>query len=124
MQNPVGWFEIYVDNLDSARTFYETVLNVELTVLESPTASLTMLAFPADMGQYGASGAICKMDQVKAGNNSTLVYFSCDDCAVEASRVADAGGTLVAPKMAIGEHGNIAVAQDPDGNTVGFHSMV
>ncbi len=123
MENPVGWFEIYVDDLDKARTFYEGTLALELTPLESPMANLKMLAFPADMEKYGASGAICKMDQVQAGGNSTMVYFACDDCQAPAGRVTEHGGTLVAPKMPIGQHGFIAIAQDPDGNTIGFHSM-
>ena len=35
-RNPVGWFEIYVQDMDRANKFYETVLGVELMRLESP----------------------------------------------------------------------------------------
>ncbi|WP_370659888.1 VOC family protein [Paraglaciecola algarum] len=27
-ENPVGWFEIYVDNMDEAKQFYQSVLAV------------------------------------------------------------------------------------------------
>ncbi|MBW3698464.1 VOC family protein [Vibrio sp. T187] len=122
--NPVGWFEIYVDDMTRARKFYEAVLAVELEQLASPTEmEIDMWCFPSDMERYGASGALTHMSHVKAGGNSTLVYFSCDDCAVEESRVAAAGGTVQVPKMAIGEHGFISVASDTEGNTIGFHSM-
>ena len=126
--NPVCWFEIYVDDMERAKAFYETVLAISLTHLDSPKMpdgqpGPDMWAFAMDEGQ-GASGAICKMDGVAAGGNSTLVYFSCQDCAVEAARVADAGGTLVAPKMPIGEHGFIAIALDSEGNSFGLHSQV
>ena len=85
MGNPVGWFEIYVDDMARARQFYETVLGVTLAPLDS--GGPQMLAFPAAMDQYGAGGALVHMDGFGAGGNSTLVYFSCKDCAVEAGRV-------------------------------------
>ncbi len=125
-QNAVCWFEIYVNDIARAKTFYATVLDVPLTELNPVGAPSNgpkpeMWAFP--MNELpGASGAICKMEGVEAGANSTMVYFSCADCSVEASRVDAAGGTLVAPKMSLGEHGFIAVAQDPDGNNIGLHS--
>ncbi len=125
--NAVCWFEIYVDDMTRAKPFYEAVFDLELTRLDNPTEKKDfpqpeMWAFP--MAQRpGASGAICRMEGVKAGGNSTLVYFDCEDCAMEASRVEAAGGKLVAPKMAIGEYGFIAIAQDTEGNTIGLHSM-
>lgn len=29
-KNPVGWFEIYVDNMDRAKQFYQSILAVNL----------------------------------------------------------------------------------------------
>jgi predicted enzyme related to lactoylglutathione lyase len=63
------------------------------------------------------------MEGFPAGGDSTLVYFSCEDCAVEASRVAAAGGRIQQSKMSIGEHGFIALAVDTEGNMFGLHSM-
>ncbi len=124
LKNPIGWFEIYVDDISRTRTFYETVLEVSLEKLDNPIeAELEMWAFPSDMESYGATGALVKMEGMAAGGNSTLVYFSCEDCAVEASRVVDAGGRLMQPKMAIGQHGFIAMATDSEGNMFGLHSM-
>ncbi|MGX9416819.1 VOC family protein [Vibrio sp. RC27] len=124
ISNPVGWFEIYVDDMPRARKFYESVLNVKLEKLESPAMiEIEMWCFPSNMEQYGASGALAYMSNVKAGGNSTLVYFSCDDCAVEESRVLSSGGEILVPKMQIGEHGFISVLCDTEGNTIGLHSM-
>lgn len=124
LKNPVGWFEIYTDDIARARAFYESVLDIRLEKLENPIESdLQMWAFPSDMESYGATGALVKMEGIAAGGNSTLVYFSCEDCAVEASRVVDAGGRLMQPKMAIGQHGFIAMATDSEGNMFGLHSM-
>jgi predicted enzyme related to lactoylglutathione lyase len=60
---------------------------------------------------------------VPSGGNSTLVYFACDDCAIEAARVPKAGGKLQREKMSIGEYGFVALAFDTDGNMFGLHSM-
>ena len=122
-RNPVGWFEIYVDDLERAKTFYETVLKVELTRLEAPLPDLELLAFPMDMEAGGASGALVKMEGFPTGGNSTLVYFSCQDCAVEGSRVETAGGKIHKPKVSIGQYGFMVLAVDTEGNMFGLHSM-
>ncbi len=43
-QNPVRWFEIYVQDVNRAKRFYETVFNVKLERLNSPGAE--MWSFP------------------------------------------------------------------------------
>ena len=123
--NPVVWFEIYVDDLARARAFYESVLRLTLEPLPMPDGSggLQMLAFPATLDGPGAGGALCRMEGVPAGGGGTLVYFGCEDCAVEAGRVEAAGGRLQRGKMSIGEYGHIALAFDTEGNLFGLHSM-
>jgi uncharacterized protein len=120
-QNPVGWFEIYVEDMQRAKAFYEAVFQVTLEKLNVPEPE--MLTFPMDMNGSGASGALVKMPGISAGGNSTLVYFSCQDCAVEASRVAAAGGRLQQEKTSIGEYGFMALAFDTENNLFGFHSI-
>ncbi|MFH6603984.1 VOC family protein [Maribacter algicola] len=124
MKNPVGWFEIYVDDLNRAQKFYEKVLDVQLTELQNPTKDeLLMLAFPADMEQHGSSGALVHMNDVKAGANSVIVYFMSEDCSIEESRVSNAGGRIITPKMSIGEYGFISLCNDTEGNMFGLHSL-
>jgi hypothetical protein len=36
--NPVGWFEIYVDDIEKAKRFYQDVFHVELSKLSPPGA--------------------------------------------------------------------------------------
>lgn len=123
--NPVGWFEIYVDDMARAKAFYETVLGVTLDNLLDPTDSgVEMWSFPSSMEDYGASGALVKFDGMPAGGNSTLVYFSCDDCATEEARVEAAGGKVQRPKTSIGQYGFCTLAADTEGNLFGLHSMV
>jgi uncharacterized protein len=121
--NPVVWFEIYVQDMERAKKFYETVFEVKLDKLPSPDADIEMLAFPMSMEGTGAAGALAKMKGFAPGQNSVLVYFSCDDCAVEASRVKKAGGRIEREKMSIGEYGSIALAIDTEGNMIGLHSQ-
>lgn len=120
-RNSVGWFEIYVDDIARATSFYNAVLGVELTPLESP--GIEMWAFPGDPNNAGAAGSLVHMDGFKAGGNSTLVYFSCEDVANEESRVEPNGGKVFKTKFSIGQYGFIALAYDTEGNMFGLHSL-
>ncbi|KJV05811.1 VOC family protein [Methylocucumis oryzae] len=120
MHNPVGWFEIYVQDLDRAKQFYETVFQAELERIDN--MGLTLWKFPQSMQDYGSSGALIKMEGFASGGNSTLVYFSCADCSVEAARAPDAGGKIIKEKFAIGPYGFIAIVEDTEGNMIGLHS--
>jgi len=120
--NPVGWFEIYVQDINRAKTFYETILRTKLERLPSPVKDIEMWAFPSERGSTGTTGALAKMDGVRSGGNSTLVYFVCEDCAVEQGRVEGAGGEVHKQKFSIGEHGFISLAVDTEGNMFGLHS--
>jgi predicted enzyme related to lactoylglutathione lyase len=119
--NPVGWFEIYVQDMDRAKAFYEAVFGVQLSKLGG--TALDMLAFPMQQGGSGATGALVRMPGFPSGANSVLVYFVCADCAVEAARAAKAGGRIEKDKFSIGQYGYIAHVVDTEGNMIGLHSM-
>jgi predicted enzyme related to lactoylglutathione lyase len=125
-KNMVGWFEVYVDDMARARTFYESVFEVKLSSLEPTTGDASgfqMWAFPAKQGGIGAAGALVHMQGFPAGRNSVIVYFMCEDCAVQAVRARDAGGQVFKEKFSIGEYGYIALVTDTEGNMIGLHSM-
>jgi predicted enzyme related to lactoylglutathione lyase len=119
--NPVGWFEIYVQDMGRAKAFYESVFNVKLEKLNDEQPELWK--FPQSMTSYGASGALASVEGMPSGGNSTLVYFTCADCADELGRVEQAGGKIRKEKFSIGEYGFVALAIDTDGNLIGLHSM-
>jgi len=125
-RNPAGWFEIYASDMTRARSFYESVFAVELEPLPMPQTEggegLEMLMFPGDPSRPGCAGALCRMDGCEPGGNSTIIYFSCLDCAIEEGRVTAAGGTVVKPKFSIAPYGDIALVTDPDGNMIGLHN--
>lgn len=130
--NPFVWIEISVDDLSRAQKFYETVLQVKLAPLPTPgnlqvdkddENYFEMIAFPGVMMGPGCGGTLVKSNMGKPGPGGTLVYFFSEDCAVSASRVEPAGGKVIAEKMSLGEFGFCAMAQDTEGNIIGFHSM-
>lgn len=125
-RNPVGWFEIYVEDMTRARKFYESVLGVSLSPLEAPGGGmpgLEMFSFPMEMAAPGAAGALVKMEGMAPQAGGVLIYFTCEDCGIEAGRVAAAGGRVQQEKMPIGHYGFIALALDTEGNMFGLHSM-
>jgi predicted enzyme related to lactoylglutathione lyase len=127
-KNPVVWFEIYVEDMERAKKFYEHVLQTELMELSMPDMGsdapvMRMLAFPMQSGGEGAAGALVKMAGFGPGGNSTMVYFDSDDCSIEEGRIEAAGGKVVQPKQSIGEFGFMVLASDSEGNMFGIHSQ-
>ncbi|PID49449.1 MAG: lactoylglutathione lyase [Proteobacteria bacterium] len=120
MKNPVSWFEIYVQDMQRARTFYEKVLEIELSKI--PSDDLEMWGFPMIDNAYGAGGALAKMEACPSGGGGTLVYLFCQDCGAAAVRAQENGGRIFKDKFSIGKEGFIALIVDTEGNIVGLHS--
>jgi predicted enzyme related to lactoylglutathione lyase len=121
MNNPVGWFEIYVQDIERAKAFYTTVFGAEFKRLESP--DMELFTFGIDTSSYGASGALVHMPGFHVGSNSVMVYFRSEDCDVELTKALKAGGRLQKPKTSIGANGYIALFYDTERNMIGVHSM-
>jgi predicted enzyme related to lactoylglutathione lyase len=123
-KNPFTWVEIYVEDMDRAQKFYETVLQISMIPMQAPGefGDLEMVSFPWAQGENNISGALCKTSEMKPGTGGTLVYFTCEDCASETARVEKAGGQVLQDKFPIGEHGFCSIVMDTEGNTIGFHS--
>jgi uncharacterized protein len=120
----VGWFDIYVEDMERAQAFYETVLDTKLLPMNDPNdPTAQMRVFGDDFASHGAGGALVKLEYTKPGPGGSMVYFSCDDCAVEEARVSAAGGSIVRPKFSTGEHGSVSIVTDTEGNMIGLHSV-
>ncbi|MEX0646564.1 MAG: VOC family protein [Balneolaceae bacterium] len=128
MKNPVNWFEIYVQDMNRAKSFYEKVLDIKLEELQVPAEpesenSLQMMMFPFVESEPNASGALVKAAGVEPGGNGSVIYFTCEDCNIEQSRVEDAGGKILKKKFSLGDFGFCTICTDTEGNTFGLHSM-
>lgn len=121
--NAVGWFDIYVDKMDRAEGFYRAVLGAEMEDMADPTGETEMKSFVPDMNAYGAAGALVKAPYAKPGQGGTQIYFAVEDCAAQQANVEAAGGQIVRPKFSIGEFGYVVLAQDTEGNLIGFNSL-
>lgn len=66
-KNPFTWLEIYVEDMNRAREFYETILQIEMIPMETPTGfgDLEILCFPWVQGGGNASGSLCKTNLEK-----------------------------------------------------------
>lgn len=128
-QNIICWFEIYVENLERAKKFYSAVLGTSFTDAEQAPGDAPgdmKMSFFSSPENQGVSGALIEMPGAKAGTGTslnTMVYFPCEDCAVETSRVEAAGGHVKDPKMNIGEFGFCSICMDTEGNFFGLYSM-
>ncbi len=116
--NAVHWFEIPALDMDRAVKFNNQVLGYSMA--HFTMHNCTMAMFPCETG---VGGAICKQDDFKPSAQGTLVYLDCGpDLSVALAKIEPAGGKVVMPKTAIGEHGFIALFLDTEGNRVGLHS--
>ncbi len=122
-RNAVGWFELYVQDMGRAKAFYQNTFQVKLERLEAPGVELWAFPNPMGMDAPGCPGALVRMEGKDSGVGGTIVYFSSEDCAQEASRAVQNGGQIQKGKMSIGQYGFIALILDTEGNMIGIHSM-
>lgn len=121
-KNPVTWFEIYVDDLERAKEFYESLFSIELLPQE-PSPDFKALRFPGGMPGLGSMGGLMQHPMRKPSREGTLVYFHVEDCGVIAERAASLGAQVFRPKWSIGADGFIAIIGDSEGNAIGLHSF-
>lgn len=121
MKNSINWFEIPARDMDKAVVFYEKTLGVKLQ--REVFGGEPHAIFPVEKDAKGVTGALVTANRLQPGAG-VLIYLDAPD-GVKAclARAKAAGAKEIAPHMAIGEHGFIAVVADPEGNQVGLHSM-
>ncbi len=118
--NAINWFEIAVEDLERAKSFYEKVLKKTLTITELGEDKMAL--FPYDPKASNASGALVQGKNYTPGMSGTKIYFDCEDVNDPLSRVEGNGGAILLPKTKIGEFGSIALIKDTEGNLIGLHS--
>ena len=121
--NMVGWFEIPVSDMERAKTFYETVFQIEIQVMDF--GGLKMGWFPSQGAEaYGSPGTLIQHESYIPSKEGTMVYFNCVDLQNELDRVEPAGGEIYLAKRQISpEYGCMGVFIDSEGNRVALHSM-
>ena len=119
-QNMINWFEIAVTDFERARTFYQTVFDIEMNVTEMQ--GYKMAFFPNEEG--GVSGAICYGEGYIPSGAGALLYLNANpDVNLVLDRTVQAGGKIIVPKTIIGEDaGYYAFIVDTEGNRLALHS--
>ncbi len=120
--NPVTWFEIYVKDLARAKDFYGAVFGCYL-VPEKTDGSFEAYRFPGGIPGNGAMGSLIKHPMREPSREGTLVYFHCDDCAIQSELARKNGGQVFRPKWSVGQDEFIALIGDTEGNAIGLHSF-
>ena len=59
----------------------------------------------------------------KLGPGGTKVYFLAEDCGIQQTHAAGAGGVVIRPKFSIGHFGFVVLRKDTEGNMIGFNSL-
>ena len=117
--NFVNWFEIPALNLNRAVSFYNTIYDIKMNVMDMNGYSMAF--FPADKGVGGAvvAGEGCTPSEI-----GTLVYLNGGkDLSKVLERVTGAGGRVVMEKTLINDDiGYFAVFIDTEGNKLALHS--
>ncbi len=122
MANAINWFEIPANDFERAKSFYETILGVEMHLMPHPSNKYGI--FPADMENGQVGGGLVEGEGYAPSNKGSLIYLNGgDDLSVPLSKVEAAGGKILLPKTSIGGNGFMAHIADTEGNKVALHSI-
>ncbi|PIT99964.1 MAG: hypothetical protein COT74_07545 [Bdellovibrionales bacterium CG10_big_fil_rev_8_21_14_0_10_45_34] len=122
MENTIVWFDIPVKDLKRAKSFYQTVLKIELQEMEGPDGNKRAF-FP--FGPGVASGCLVEAHAplYEVSVKGPVIYLNGGkDLSEPLARVVEAGGKVTMEKFSIGEFGRIARFIDTEGNQIALHS--
>jgi uncharacterized protein len=119
--NAINWFEIPATDISRAKTFYESIFEIEMQEMEMPDMKYAM--FPFDPTSAKISGAIAKSPFHHPGSTGTIIYLNANpDLQNVLDRIEKAGGKITMPKTSIGGNGFMAFFTDSEGNGIALHS--
>jgi predicted enzyme related to lactoylglutathione lyase len=122
LRNAIDWFEIPVQEMDRAQSFYEALLGAPLR--RETISGQTLAVFGhAEAGVGGCLMAGAGAPQPSAAG--TLVYLNAGrSLDAVLMRVEKAGGRITTPKVRLpGDMGCFAHVADTEGNRVGLHAQ-
>ncbi|MNK04048.1 Glyoxalase-like domain protein [compost metagenome] len=123
--NILTWFEIPVSDIERAKTFYETILDIEM--IKRTDGNDESVFFPYNPNVIQATsgrvtGVLSKSERNSPSSQGTLIYINASpSLQTVLDKVELAGGKIIAPKMQI-PPGFIAVIMDSEGNRIGLHA--
>lgn len=113
--NPVMYFEIPVNDMDRAMTFYAAVFNVDFD--KETIDNNEMALFPFADERSGISGALAKGEIYKPTKDGVVIYFRTENIDTTLQSATAHGGEILYPKTDNGI-GFVAEFEDTEGNRI------
>lgn len=120
MNTFVSIFEIPANDLQRAVLFYESILAIDIEVMEFPEMEIGLFPYENQM----VTGVIMEAETYKPSADGITIYLNGgDDLQVILDRVEQNGGKILVPKSPhADEIGFFALFLDSEGNKMGLHS--
>ncbi|EFH82359.1 VOC family protein [Ktedonobacter racemifer] len=125
MANLVTWFEIPTSDIERAKTFYRTILGIKQELRqENLGGDMPYVFLPMEPGDV--SGALVQHPNYKPGEGQGVCVYLVvhGDLNNTLAKVEEAGGSVLIPKMPLGEMspGYMAQITDSESNRIGLWS--
>lgn len=124
--NVLTWFEIPVSDIDRAKKFYETILDIKMIKQGDGEDEGVFFPFNANIVQATSgrvTGVLAKSSKNAPSDKGTVVYINASpSIQTVLDKVVPAGGKIIEPKQLFGPVGFIATILDSEGNKIGLHS--
>lgn len=119
MKKLIAFFEIPTADFRRAIDFYETVLNVKLSVFECETEKMACFT---EQGE--TVGALSYASGYLPAEQGVLIHFHCEDIEQTLQEVLRKNGKVVIPKTKIEVDGRgwFALFTDSEGNRIGLYA--
>ncbi len=123
--NILNWFEIPVSDIDRAKTFYETILDIEMVKRSDGNDKAVFFPYDPDVIQATSgriTGVLSKRNRNSPSSKGTVVYINASPgIQTVLDKVENAGGEIIVPKTKM-PAGFIAIIIDSEGNKIGLHA--
>lgn len=114
--NPVGYFEIPVKDMERAMKFYNSIFGFKLEL--GNIDNIEMAFFQFNETTSGITGALAKGKIYKPSKEGVLIYFNTESIDTVLANVNYKGGKTLYPKTSVGEYGFVAEFEDCEGNRI------
>jgi predicted enzyme related to lactoylglutathione lyase len=110
LNNRPRWVDLATSDQKSAQEFYSALFGWRMDVSDDPQYGGYAMGMLGDRSTAGIGGT-----QDEAQPNAWSLYIGTDDIDALSAKIAEEGGTVVAPPFEVGDQGRMAVFQDPSG---------
>jgi uncharacterized protein len=118
-KNPIGWFEIFVNDIEKAKEFYGNIFDWQFKLSKALTPEYWMIY----TGENSVGGGFMKKANPSQSGQSVILYIETDDIESVLANVEKHGGKIETKKTLISEtSGYFGMFRDIDNNLIGLWS--